>query len=100
MEREPGSWAGSDEVVISDGTTKGYHLRLFHFYPQDPVTPGIPGTRKPSGAEVGEHCEDAAVILNPLPSTLQDGQREPRRKVGELDHVPSRSTNACRSGHQ
>ena len=22
---------------------------------------------------------------NPLPSTLQDGQREPRRKVGELD---------------
>ena len=63
MGREPGSWAGSDEVVISDGTTKGYHLRLFHFYPQDPVTPGIPGTRKPSGAEEGEHCEDAAVIL-------------------------------------
>jgi len=63
MEQEPGSWAGSGEVVISDGTTKGYHLRLFHFYPQDPVTLGIPGTRKPSGAEEGEHCEDAAVIL-------------------------------------
>ena len=63
MEQEPGSSAGSVGAVISDGTIKGYHLRLFHFHPQDPVNPGIPATRKILGAEVGEHCEHAAVIL-------------------------------------
>jgi len=63
MEQEPGSGAGSVQIVISDGTFKGYHLRLFHLLLQNPVILGIRGTSKPSGAEVGEHGEDAAVIL-------------------------------------
>ena len=63
MEQEPGSSAGSVGAVISDGTIKGYHLRLFHFRLQDPVILGTRVTYKLSGAEVGEHGEHAAVIL-------------------------------------
>ena len=62
MQQEPGS-GGSVQIAISDGTIKGYHLRLFHLLLHDPVILGIRGTSKLSGAEVGEHGEDAAVVL-------------------------------------